>query len=189
MDNAATNANLEYAVKTWAPGADNLFIYLVGHGKSGEFEIGEWERLSAQDFDTWSDSAQDAIPDFVAMLYDACRSGSFFPYLQPPAGKTRVLIASAGGDERAIFMAEGGLSFGFHFFAQLHNGASFYNSFTRAKKSVEAAYDFEQNPQIEADGNVNGDKKIDQDIARSIKVGLEKVFASKIPRIQGVCAP
>jgi hypothetical protein len=188
VDNGATNANLEYAVKTWAPGADNLFIYLVGHGQYGKFEISEWETLSAQEFDSWLDSAQNAIPDFVAVLYDACRSGSFLPDLQPPAGKTRVFAVSAGADENAIFMVDGSLSFGFQFFAELRNGADFHKSFIRGRESVEKAYDLEQNPRIEADWDVNGLEKKDLEIASNIKVGLEKVIASGIPRIQGVCA-
>ena len=189
VDNGATNANLEYALKTWAPGADNLFIYLVGHGQYGKFEISEWETLSAQDFDSWLDSAQNAIPDFVAVLYDACRSGSFMSDLQPPVGKMRVLVASAGADERAIFQVEGGLSFGFQFFSHLHNGARFYDSFERGKKSVEAAFDSKQNPEIEANGNGDGNEKIDKELAEGIQVGLEKVFASEIPRIQSASPP
>lgn len=188
VDDDATNDNLEYAVKTWALGADNLFIYLVGHGRDGAFVMGEFEMLSAQDFDAWLDTAQDAIPNFVAILYDACRSGSFLPYLLPAAGKTRVLVASAGFDEEAIFMAEGDLSFGFHFFVHLHNGASFYKSFVQGKLSVEAAYNFDQNPLIEANGNGIGNEKEDKEIAAQIKVGLEKAPAGEIPRIQAVCA-
>ena len=188
VDEDATNANLEYAVKTWAPGADNLFIYLIGHGRYGEFVMGEYEMLPAHDFDAWLDSAQGSIPDFVAVLYDDCRSGSFLPDLLPPAGKKRVLVASAGPDEQALFSAEGDSSFGFHFFVHLHNGAGFYESFKQAKKSVEATNDDEQNPLIEADGDGNGNEKEDRDIAGGIKVGLERAPASEIPRIQSVSA-
>ena len=116
VDDKATNANLEYAVKTWASGADNLFVYLIGHGRYGEFVMGEFEMLQAPDFDAWLDAAQASIPDFVAVLYDGCRSGSFLPDLLPPAGKKRVFVASSGPNEEALFSAEGDSSFGFHFF-------------------------------------------------------------------------
>ena len=187
VDNTATNANLEYALKTWALDADNLFIYLIGHGRYGEFIMGEWERLSVQDLDAWLDAVHDHIPDFVAVLYDACRSGSFLPDLLPPTGKKRVLVASSGPDEKALFSAEGDSSFGFHFFVHLHNGARFYDAFVQAKKSVEATFDDEQNPLLEADGNGRGNDKEDLDIALTIKVGLERAPAGEIPRIQAAC--
>ena len=75
------------------------------------------------------------------------------------------------------------------FFVHLHNGAGFYDAFVQAKKSVEATYDDEQNPLLEADGNGNGNDKEDQDIARGITVGLERAPASEIPRIKSVTPP
>jgi sugar lactone lactonase YvrE len=47
VDANATNANLQYAIKTWAGDADDLFIYMVDHGGNGTFRMGEIELLGA----------------------------------------------------------------------------------------------------------------------------------------------
>ena len=133
VDADATNAGLEYAIKTWAQDADSLFIYLVGHGGEGTFVTSEFELLDAADLDAWLDTAQQAIPDFVAMVYDGCHSGSFVPYLIPPAWKTRIMLTSATSNEPAVFQANGQLSFGYQFFSYIFNGGSFYDSLCRVK--------------------------------------------------------
>lgn len=186
VDADASNANLEYAIKTWAQDADNLFIYLAGYGGERTFVTGEYELLDAADLDAWLDTAQQTIPDFVSLVYDACHSGSFVPYLVPPAGKTRILATSAKPNEPAIFEADGGLSFGYQFFSYLFNGGSFYDSFVHAKKSVEGAYDYKQTPQIEGNGNGVGNEKVDKEIAQAIKLGNETKTGGDILRIESV---
>jgi DNA-binding beta-propeller fold protein YncE len=189
VDSDATNANLAYAIQTWAANADNLFIYMVGHGGSGNFRMSQYELLSASDLDVWLDAAQQTVNDFVAVVYDGCRSGSFLPYLSPPAGKTRVVAASAATDEAAIFKADGGVSFGYQFFSKLFGGGSFYDSFNHGKKSIEGVYDFKQNPQIEGNGDGVGNQKNDKEIAAAIKLGRELMTANDIPAIQSVSSP
>ena len=186
VDADAANVNLEYAIKTWAADADNLFIYLVGHGGEGTFVTGEYELLDAADLDVWLDAAQQTILDYVAVVYDGCHSGSFVPYLSPPSGKTRLVATSTATNEPAVFEADGGLSFGYQFFSYLLNGGSFYDSFTHGKKSMEGAYDGNQNPQIEGNGNGTGNEKGDKEIAQSIKLGNETKTAGDIPRIESV---
>ena len=186
VDADATNSNLEYALKTWAADADNLFMYMVGHGGEGTFVTSEFELLEAAVLDIWLDAAQQAIPDFVAMVYDGCHSGSFVPYLAPSAGKTRLVATSAGPNEPAVFQADGGLSFGYQFFSYLFNGGSFYDSFVHGKKSIEGAYDYKQTPQIEGNGNGVSNEKADKEIAEVIKLGNETKTAGDIPRIESV---
>ena len=189
VDADATNSNLEYALKTWAADADNLFIYMVGHGGEGTFQMGQYELLDAAALDGWMDAAQQGIPDFLVMVYDACHSGSFLPYLVPPAGKTRIVASSAGPNEPAVFQADGGLSFGFQFFAYLFNGGSFYDSYLHGLKSVEGAYDYKQTPHIEGNGNGVGNEKSDKEIAQSINLGNETKTAGDIPQIESVSQP
>ena len=186
VDADATNSNLEYALKTWAAKADNLFIYMVGHGGEGTFVTSEFDLLDAAELDVWLDTAQQTIPAFLALVYDGCHSGSFVPYLVPPAGKTRIVVTSAAPNEPAVFQADGGLSFGFQFFAYLFSGGSFYDSFVHGKKSVEGAYDYNQTPQIEGNGNGVGNEKVDKEITQSIKLGNETKTAGDIPRIESV---
>jgi hypothetical protein len=179
----ATNANLEYAIKTWAADGDNLVVYLVGHGGAGTFRIGENELLNASELDRWLDEVQTKLSGFVVVLYDACHSGSFVPALTPEGGKARVVITSAASDEVAVFQADGGLSFGYQFFSYLFGGGTFYKSFVHGKKSVEGTLGGKQTPQIEGNANGIGNEKGDQDIARGIKVGDENKTANDIPVI------
>ena len=148
VDADATNTNLEYALKTWGLDAESLFVYLVGHGGSGTFRMGEFELLNYTDLDASLDMLQQTIPGYVTVLNDSCYSGSFVSTLTPPLGKERIVVSSASTNEPAIFQADGGLSFGFQFFAFLFNGGSFYDSFLHGKKSVEGTYDFGQNPRL-----------------------------------------
>jgi DNA-binding beta-propeller fold protein YncE len=189
VDADATNANLEFAVKNWAKGADNLLIYMVGHGGEGTFRMREFELLNASDFDDWLDAVQQTIPGFVAIVYDACSSGSFLDYLIPDAGKTRVLATSASSDERAAFLATGATSFGYQFFSRLFDGGSFYESFLQGKKCMEVTLGSEQNAQIEANGNAAPNEKADNDAAAAIKVGTETAYADDMPAIESVSSP
>ncbi len=189
VDGDATNANFEYALKTWASDADSLVIYMVGHGGEGTFRMGEYEMLEASLLDSWLDSAQQSITDFITILYDGCHSGSFVSYLLPPAGKTRILATSTSPNEPAIFEVDGSLSFGFQFFAQLFNGSTFYDSFVIAKNCVKTTYNDKQNPLLEANANGVGNEKADQEIANIIKIGNETKTAGDIPSIQDVSAP
>jgi len=189
VDADATNANLEFAVKTWAQSADNLLIYMVGHGGEGTFRMGEFELLNAADLDIWLDSLQQTIPGFVAIVYDACSSGSFIDYLMPVAGKTRILATSTSSDERAAFLATGQNSFGYQFFSRLFDGGSFYESFVQGKVCMEGIMGSEQNAQIEANGNKEPNEKADKEAALAIRVGTETAYANDIPAIEHVSSP
>ncbi|MCF8145706.1 MAG: 6-bladed beta-propeller [Deltaproteobacteria bacterium] len=186
VDADATNANLQYAITSWAQDADNLLLYMVGHGGEGTFQMGQFELLNATELDAWLDATQQTIPDFVTLVYDGCHSGSFVPYLIPPAGKTRILATSADVNEPAVFQADGGLSFGYQFFSYLFNGGSFYESFVHGQKTVQGAYDYKQTPVIEGNGNGIGNEKADKEIAQAIKLGNETKSAGDIPQIQSV---
>ena len=189
VDADATNANLEFAVKTWAQNADNLLIYMVGHGGEGTFRMREFELLNASDFDGWLDAAQQTIPGFVAIVYDACSSGSFLDYLIPAPGKTRILATSASSDQRAAFLTTGATSFGYQFFSRLFDGGSFYESYMQGKECMEVTLGSEQNAQIEANGNTEPNEKADKEAAAAIKVGIETAYADDIPAIESVSSP
>jgi len=180
----ATNSNLNYAISTWAKDADNVFIYMVGHGGEGTFRMGELETLQADDFDTWLDSLQDIIPGNVALVYDACRSGSFIPMLDAPSGKERIIATSASSDEEAIFGDQGRISFGWFFWGNMFNGDSFYDSFFHAMNSIGVTY--HQHPLLEGNGNGTGNEKEDKDIARLLTIGNETKSAGDIPTIGSV---
>ncbi len=190
VDAEATNANLKRAVTEWGRDAEDLFIYMVGHGGEGVFRMGATEVLHAadgpgsDDLDTWLDTVQEVIPGKVVLVYDACQSGSFLPLLTPPEGKERILAASASPSQQALFATGGKTSFSFMFWAGMFNGDSFYDSYKDAKKSVALTY--LQASQIEANGNGIPNEEEDRDIARSVTVGNENMTAWDIPFIGGI---
>ena len=184
VDADATNANLQYAINTWAKDADDLLICMIDHGGKGTFRMGATEILQATELDTWLDGLQQNISGTVTMVYDACESGSFLPLLLPPAGKQRVLLTSTSAGQESIFVANGTISFSFLFWGHMFNGDSFYNSFVNANNSVGATYS--QTPQIDVNGNGIGNEKQDKESAKLIKIGNETKTGGDIPVVGGV---
>ena len=184
VDADATNANLQYAIKTWASDAQDLFLYMVDHGGNGTFRMSGTELLYATNLDAWLDTIQETLPGCVTMVYDACESGSFLPYLLPPAGKQRILATSTSVGQESIFVGNGTVSFSFLFWGHMFNGDSFYDAFVNAKQSVSATYNL--TPQLDGDGNGIGNEKADKDAANLIKVGNETKSAGDVPVIGGV---
>jgi len=184
VDADATNSNFQTAITNWAQDAEDLFIYMVDHGGEGTFRISATELVQASDLDTWVDTLQETIPGTVTIFYDACRSGTFIPYLTPPSGKERIILTSTSADEAAIFASQGTVSFSFLFWARMFNGDSFYNSLFHATNSIGLAY--HQTPLIEANWNGIASEREDKEVAREIKIGNEIVTGGDIPVIGSV---
>ena len=189
VDANATCANLDYTITDWSQDAANLFIYMTGHGGNGNFRIGEFELLSATDFDSWLDIIQNSILGDVVVLIDSCKSGSFVPLLTPPSGKSRFLATSSASDQEALFASSGTLSFSYLFWAHIFNGDNFYNSYVYAKNGITLAYPDRQSPQIEGNGNGTANEKEDTTLAALIKVGNEDASAGDLPSIGSVSDP
>ena len=186
VDADAANANLQYAINTWAKDADTLFIYMIDHGGDGTFRMSAEEILKATDLDTWLDTLQQTMPGRVTIVYDACESGSFVPLLVPPAEKERLLVTSTASDKEAIFVGNGTISFSFLFWGHIFNGDKFYDAYVNANGSVGATYS--QSPQIDANGNGIGNEKEDKTLAASINIGNETKTGGDMPVI-GVVSP
>jgi streptogramin lyase len=190
VDANATNANLQTAITSWAYDADDLFIYMTDHGGDGTFRMGPAELLYATELDTWLDSIQNTIPGKLVLVYDACRSGSFLPLLTPPAGKTRILVSSAGKDEESMFFLQGKISFSFMFWASIFNGDSFYNSYISASENIGKTYRNphapRQVPLLDANANGIGNEKEDKTLAQAVVLGNGIVSGADIPFIGSV---
>ncbi|MGE0086444.1 MAG: C13 family peptidase [Desulfococcaceae bacterium] len=187
VDADAANAALEYAVKTWAADAEDLFIYMVDHGGNRTFRMREFELLNASDLDSWLDDLQAVIPGKVVLLYDACRSGSFLSQLTPPAGKERITASSSGPDQNSVFAFGGSVSFSFIFWGHMFNGESFYTSYVRASQAM--AMSWSQTALIDANGNGTENETEDINFAQTVKVGNETLSAGDLPAIQSVSPP
>ena len=189
VDAAATSANLENAIKSWAQDASQLFLYLIGHGGTGTYRINVSEVLSAENLDVWLDDAQNSVIEQAVVLYDSCRSGSFLPLLIPPSGKQRILATSASSDENTLFSVRGTLSFSYLFWSHMFNGDSFYDCFLYASNSVALAYPNRMTPQIEGNGNGIGNEKEDKTLAQAVELGLGIQTGSDLPTIGSVSSP
>ncbi|OQX25203.1 MAG: hypothetical protein BWK80_16855 [Desulfobacteraceae bacterium IS3] len=187
-DKDATEANFEYAVKTWAKdgakeACHDIFIYMVDHGGPEKFRM-KSDLLDAKVLDSWLDEVQTTLTGKVIVLYDACESGSFIPSLTPPEGKERIVATSTECGESAVFANEGYDSFSYRFFGNLSLGAKFYDAFVSAKKSIQLIS--KQRPRIDANGNGKGSEDEDKALAEGINklLGYEKTFADDIPIIE-----
>lgn len=121
----ATKAQLMAAINAAKDeNGSSLIIYLVDHGETERFELrgGQLaEYVSAEELDVLLDDFQNVTEAPVLFVYDACRSGSFAPLMQPPAGKARVVITSTAADESAYFIDEN--SFSKHFWSTFAGGS------------------------------------------------------------------
>lgn len=127
------------------------------------------------------------LPGDLAIVYDACESGSFIPILTPPAGKERVVMTSA--DIGAAIFANGGrVSFSYSFWTDFSIGSSVYESYVSARNTIQL-FEEEQIAQLDSNGNAERGERADKDIARALRMGRASLRPSEIPVIGFVSAP
>ncbi|MBF0565019.1 MAG: hypothetical protein HQK89_07245 [Nitrospirae bacterium] len=183
-----SNANLKYAITTWAQGANDVVIYITGHGGPGTFKIGASEILNASDLATWLNTLQSAITGKIIFIYDACYSGSFIPQLVAPSGRTRINVTSASSTEEAAFASGGSVSFSYFFWGSVFNGAKVYNAYSTAKNSINLTY-AKQNALIDDDGDGIGGEKTDGNLSKNVIIGNGNSYAADFPTIGSVSQP
>ena len=180
VDGEPTMQNLQDAIIKWAKTeepADELLIYMTGHGGDGTFELeGGGEdavTLEAETLDNWMDDLQTVMSGKLIFVYDACRSGSFLSELAAD-GKERFLISGATADERAWFLDDGEFSFSYLFWEAVENKGKLYTSFADAEKMM-----IDQTPLIDID--IDGDGTADTiDLSKDIQIGRGAVAAAGI---------
>jgi hypothetical protein len=160
---APSRDHLRYAVKTWAVadlGPDNpgigpgapLIIYLVDHGGADSFLINYTspstpETLPAASVDEWLDEVQGGAT--VALIYDACYSGSFLGEVGA-GGTGRLVVSSAGFNESAYFGVNGTVSFSQFFWQHVRQGFALGDAFDQARLAL-ASWSG-QHPQLDDNG-------------------------------------
>jgi sugar lactone lactonase YvrE len=187
-----TNANLQYALTTWAPQQLNglptsdVVVYLVDHGGTGTFRMSGTETLSATALDAWLDTLQTQIEAKVIVVYDACESGSFLNTLRPPGGYAhkRIVIASTSPGESAHFVSSGTVSFSNFFWTQVFNGVTVGEAFTAASDALGQAYQY-QTPLLDDTGDGNGNSG-DGAVAAVTSIGNGTPQNWSAPTIQAV---
>ncbi len=186
VDGDATNLELQTAISTWANDAEDLLIYMIGHGGDGVFRMGESENLTAEQLDGWLDAVQSSIPGSVVVIIDACQSGSFIAPLTPASGQNRIVITSTSVDREAMFVADGTISFSYLFWAHIFNGDAFSDAYDHARLAMEETVG--QVAHLEADGDGTANEGADLTEAAMVHIGEEHRSASDIPSIVGVNA-
>jgi hypothetical protein len=146
-----TKSNLNAAITQWANDADQLILYMAGHGIDACYKINETEDLIPSELADW---LKDNPAKEQTIIYDACYSGSFISELMRTQNNTkRIIITSSAYDKTAIFRNNN--SFSFYFWTALNKGLFLDTAFFEAKNQDNIQ---DQNAQIEADGLNIGEK-------------------------------
>lgn len=192
VDGPNTNAQLQYALETWASAplgglpTGDLVVYVVDHGNVGSFRMGELETLSVSDLESWLDTAQAGITGKVMVVYDACHSGSFISMLGN--NPNRIVVASSASDEVARFVTDGTISFSSFFWTQVFNGVPVRDCFDLASSSLNQTYIY-QMPLLDDTGNGVGNEATDGLASATTFIGNGTPQNWSGPVIGGVIQP
>ncbi len=189
VDADATVDVLSEAVSTWAQDADDLIVYMTGHGGNGYFSLNNTitpnEIVEAGDLNTWLNLLQETMPGKLIFIYDACLSGSFLSLLTPevslPDAKQRIVITSSQHNRRAWFLDEGENSFSYQLWRYIYLVGKLYLAYDNAGLMMNAY----QQPLIDTDG----DGESEDELTGEVIIGRGRVAASSPPAIGAVCAP
>lgn len=189
VDADATVENLSEAIKTWAQDADDLIVYMTGHGGNGYFSLNNTitpnEIVEAGDLNNWLNLLQETMPGKLIFIYDACLSGSFLSLLKPDApladAKQRIVITSSQYNRRAWFLDEGENSFSYQLWRYIYLVGKLYLAYDNAGLMMNAY----QQPLIDTDG----DGQSEDELTGEVIIGRGRVAASSPPAIGAVCDP
>ncbi|KJU81432.1 NHL repeat containing protein [Candidatus Magnetobacterium bavaricum] len=182
-----TNSNLKKALTEWAPGAKDVVVYMMGHGGSEKFRIGETETLSASELGQWLDTLQGKISGKLTVVYEACESGSFLPYLKSASGKNRIVVTSTSSGQYANFLSSGEISFSYPFWNGVFNGENVYDGYIAGKAGIDSEH-WQQTPLLDDNGNGVGSEATDGTVAKTHTIGLGLKHAAELPTIGTVSA-
>jgi Big-like domain-containing protein/chitobiase/beta-hexosaminidase-like protein/peptidase C13-like protein len=181
IDAAATRANLQQAITTWASNAEDLILYFTDHGGNKTFMLGQDDILDAADLDAWLDTLQATMTGRVIVIYDACQSGTFLPEMIPPVDRERIIITSAS-NEPALFLEGGVLSFSYQFWASVFYEGKLYDAYLNGSRLMKG----DQIPLLDADSDGIANEKADKLLISNILIGRGAMAASTPPDIQSV---
>ncbi|MBN1675890.1 MAG: chitobiase/beta-hexosaminidase C-terminal domain-containing protein [Kiritimatiellae bacterium] len=179
VDAETSYANAAWSFTNWANGADNLFVYLVDHGTDqegeGSFKLNPDESLPASHLDAWLDGLQNAYNTRVTLVIDCCYAGSLLDELSYAGPAERIVIASAGTNEPAYFVAGGLVSFSDAFFNGMLLGYDVHDSYLMGQ---EAMGPYQTSLYYDNGGGT---------LAQNLYIGATFVAGKDIPLIGSVC--
>ncbi|KJU84627.1 cell surface protein [Candidatus Magnetobacterium bavaricum] len=189
-DGTPTRSNLKKALTEWAVGANDVVVYLAGHGGSWVFKLGETENVNALELAEWLNTIQGKISGKLTFVYEASRSGSFLSSMKLAQGQgrattNRVVIASASYAQNANFLSSGVVSFSYPFWSGVANGQNVFDSFVSGKEII--AYDSSsQTPLLDDNGNGIGGDATDGAVAKAYTIGKGLKHAAEVPTLGNI---
>jgi len=145
------------------PNKPNVF-YFTGHGHYNAIDINgnPADNVSADSLGAWLDQAELDDSTKLVIVVEACNAGSLIEELSV-GHPNRIFIASGGAEETSRFAD--GVSFTTLFWEYVWAGASVYAAFHRADTTLRSMSDFDQNPELNADGDGNPNEYEDDMLA------------------------
>jgi len=186
----ATLAGLEAALTTWAADADDLILYLVGHGGNESFVMKHngtvHEELQAGVLAGWLNTLQTATGKRAVTVYEACYSGSFLDEMQLAAGATfeRMLMTSSTSNQVSILGNNGRTSFSHRFWESVLEQGELVAAFQEASEMMAG---FGQVPWL--DGNCDGLPNTPADSSQETIVGRGYTFQSPLKPVISCATP
>jgi len=190
VNGQSTLAGVQEALNEWAAvNTQDLVIYFMGEGMPGAFRLNENEILPARSLNAWLDALQERLPGKLVFIYDAPMSASFFPYLKTPEGKGRILLASAGHNQRSHLLNDGYVCYSWFFWSRVAGGGNVRDAHLYAKRSISFLSGMNQDAQLDDNGNGIPNEKTDGLAAMNFYIGWGIMLAGNNPLIGSVSAP
>jgi len=169
IDTEATVENIETVITQWAvqevTSESRVFIYMIDHGLVDHLLIdGSDDLLWADVMDGWLDQLETTGAS-VAVIYEACLSGSFITGDKNISTPERIVMTSTDDNTNAFPQLDGGAHFSDAFFSALRRGKNFYTAFHEAEEAS-AKTQLLQSPMIDDNGDSRYTRD-DGDLART----------------------
>lgn len=158
VDAAATVANLQSAITTWAASRVSntgvLTIYFMDHGDKERLYLNKAQNevVTPEQIDQWLTQLETSLPGVkINIMIEACYAGSFVS--QPSSlSKTGRLVITSTSDIKLAWASATGAHFSDHLIEALGRKSSLYTSFQRAQGAAQA-YHPEQTAWLDGNGN------------------------------------
>ncbi|MCP4352825.1 MAG: carboxypeptidase-like regulatory domain-containing protein [Desulfobacterales bacterium] len=131
---------------------------------------------------------QNRISCKVTVICDTDYSGSFLSLLTPPQDKERIIISSTSNDHKALFLAQGTISFSNFFWKNVMNGMNVRDSFLKAGNTIGLFSETPSynKPLMDDNGNGIGNERSDGNLAMYRTIGTGIRFAENDPLVGSV---
>jgi len=158
VDAAATVANLQSAITTWAAsrlGTDGvLTIYLMDHGDKEVIYLNKAQNeiATSEQINQWLTQLESSLPGVkINIIIEACYSGSFVS-LPNSLSKTGRVVMTSTNDSKLAWASTQGAHFSDHLIEALGRKSSIYTSFQRAQVAAQT-FHAEQTAWLDSNGN------------------------------------